>query len=301
MAIVLFIATMAIIATSRRMGPQMKNYGMASYLTSQGAATLTGRKPIGLGIFAIVVAILLVGPALVLIPLSFTADASFVFPPRDYSMRWYENFFSSRDWMEALSASLKIAFVTTIAATLIGGLAAFGIVRGRSRAASLAEALILVPRVVPAVIVAVAVYAVFLRSGLSSTYTGFVLAHTALAIPFVVLMVSAGIRNFDERLELAAASLGSSPIRRFFRVTLPLVWPGIASGAVLAFITSFDEVIVSLFLQGAFLRTLPVVMFSSIQDRIDPTIAVASTLTLCLATGLVATNLFLRKGNGANG
>lgn len=296
MAFVLFVATMFFLVLSRGLTKGGQEYGATSVLPTEGSPTLSGRRPYGLACFAVLVAIILVGPALILVPLSFTAQASFVFPPESWSTRWYVNFFADEEWTAALLSSVRIAVIVMILATTMGTLAAFAIVRSRSRLAGAAQALIIAPRVVPTVIVAVAVYPVFLVWGLTSTVTGFVLVHTALAIPFVVISVAAGLQTFDERLETAAANLGSNQWRRFRRISLPLLMPSIASGAVFAFITSFDEVIVSLFLQGPFLRTLPVKMFSSIQDRIDPTIAAASTLILCLATMLILGSLVFRKG-----
>ncbi|WP_226781588.1 ABC transporter permease subunit [Oceaniglobus trochenteri] len=295
MAVVLFLATALILLSARKFGGSTETFGSTNVLSPRGAETLSGRRPVALVIFSGIVGMILVGPAMVLIPLSFTNEASFVFPPESYSLRWYANFFSSRDWIEALTNSLKIAGLVTVCATVLGVLASFGIVRSRSRFGRWAQGIILVPRIVPTVIVAVAVYAVFLVWGFTATTTGFVMAHTALAVPFVVVIVSAAVKTLDPRLEIAAQSLGSSPLRGFCRVTLPLIWPSVASGALLAFITSFDEVIISLFLQGPFLRTLPVLMFSSIQDRIDPTIAVASTLILALASILIILNLVFRK------
>ena len=157
----------------------------------------------------------------------------------------------------------------------------------------------MLPRSVPAIVIGIAVYAVFLQWGLNGTPLGFILAHTSLALPFVVISVTAGLRTLDERLETAGASLGAGAWSRFRRIVLPLIAPSVLSGALFAFITSFDEVLVSLFLQSPFLRTLPLKMFSSIQDQIDPTIAAAASLIFIVATAIVLLNAIPRKKKGA--
>jgi putative spermidine/putrescine transport system permease protein len=155
----------------------------------------------------------------------------------------------------------------------------------------------LAPIVIPSVVVAVGVYSIFLRTGLTGTNLGFVLAHTAMALPFVAIAVSASLSSFDRRLELAAATLGASPARVLMRVTIPQLLPGILTGAVFAFVTSFDEVMLALYLSSARLVTLPVKMFTSVTTEIDPTIAAASAVILVVTTALILTPMLVREGN----
>lgn len=249
------------------------------------AARSTERSGIFLRIFGGITALWLMVPILIVIPLSFSGTASFDFPPKSWSTRWYHNLFSNPEWSDSLVHSLGIAVLVVVFATVLGTACAIGLDRGRLPGKMLVRALILSPMIIPVVIVAVGVYAVFLPWRLVGNQLGFVLAHTALAIPFVVVSVSTSLNGFDRRLEQAAASLGASPTTTFFRVTLPLILPGLFAGAVLAFITSFDEVVVALFLSTPNLRTVPVQMFNTLQD-VDPTVAAASTLVLT-ATSIV--------------
>jgi len=237
----------------------------------------------------------LLAPMLVVVPMSFTDRRSLSFPPEGWSLQWYRNFFSEPQWYEALLTSLEIAVLVTVVATFLGTAAAFALVRGHFPAKAAVNALLLAPLVVPVVIVAIAVFAAYLRWQLSGTVRGFVLAHTALAIPFVIITVTASLRTFDRRLELAAQNLGANPLTTFRRVTLPLILPGVLSGALFAFITSFDEVVVALFIQSPDVRTLPVQMFTSVTREVDPTIAAASTMILVLTTALLTMFALARR------
>ena len=181
-------------------------------------------------------------------------------------------------------------------ATVLGTAASVALVRGRFPGKSFVNGLLLAPMIVPVIVVAVATFGTFLRWQLVGTFTGFLLAHTVLALPFVVVTVSSALRTFDDRLELAAASLGAGPLTRLRRVTLPLVLPGVLSGAVFAFVTSFDEVVVALYLQAPQMRTLPVRMYTSVTSEIDPTIAAASTLILVVTTLLILLPQLIRRG-----
>ncbi len=237
----------------------------------------------------------LILPTLVVIPMSFNEAKSFAFPPEGFTTRWYSNFFSNPEWYEALLTSLQIAVLVTVLAVVLGTAAAFALVRGRFPGKGAINALLLAPMIVPIVVIAVGVFAVYLRWHLSGKMLGFVLVHTTLAIPFVLITVSASVRTLDRRLELAAASLGANPWTTFRTVTLPLIRPGVMAGALFAFITSFDEVVVALFLQSPDVRTLPVQMFTSVTREIDPTLAAASTMIIALTTSLILLSLFVRE------
>lgn len=241
-----------------------------------------------LWVIAGIVAIWLVAPTIVVIPLSFTDKASLVFPPTGWSLRWYESFFTNPQWTGALVNSLLVGVLVAALATALGLLAAMGLrsLVNRKLASALTVGL-LAPMVVPGIVVAIGIYAVYLRAGLLGTLPGFVFAHTVLALPFTVVAITAGFANFDDRLELASQSLGASPVRTFFKVTLPNIVPGMVSGALFAFVTSFDEVMISLFIKSPYLETLPVLMYASVTRDTDPTLAAAATVILVLTTAIV--------------
>jgi putative spermidine/putrescine transport system permease protein len=245
--------------------------------------------PIGWGLRAWValVAVLLLAPTLVVIPMSFSASTTFEFPPSDWSLRWYEEFFSSADWRSALFNSVKIGVLVAILATVLGLAAALGLDRSRFAGRGALRSLMMAPLIMPGIVVAIAIYAVFLRWRLNGTVTGFVLAHTILALPLVVTTVSTSLAGFDRTVEVASASLGAGPWTTFRRVTLPLLLPGVLSGFVFAFVTSLDEVVIALFLQTPKLQTLPVQMYESITLEIDPTIAAASSLIVVVTTAIL--------------
>ena len=230
------------------------------------------------------VAVWLVAPTLVVIPLSFTEQRSLAFPPKGFSLRWYENFFTSSGWLGGLLNSLQIGLVVAVVATVLGTAAAYALSKTAGFRKMAARNLILVPMLVPNVIFAVGLYALFLQVNLVGTFWGFLLAHTALALPFVVINVTASLASYDPQLERAAWVCGASKMGAFLTVTLPSIKSGVLSGFLFAFITSFDEVIVSLFISNPFLQTLPVRMFSSLQREVDPTIAAAATVIMVITT-----------------
>ncbi|WGW12032.1 ABC transporter permease [Saxibacter everestensis] len=242
--------------------------------------------------YSVLVAIWLIAPTLIVIPLSFTDKASLVFPPTGWSTRWYEKFFTDPTWMTALGNSFTVAVIVVIISTLIGTAAALGLHRWtRRNAAAVVQAGLLAPVVVPAIILAIGIYSIFLKFQLLGTVLGFVLAHSVLAMPFVVISVTAALANFDERLETAAASLGAGKWPTFFKVTLPLIIPGVVSGALFAFVTSFDEVVLSIFIKSPYLETLPVKMYGSVTRDTDPTIAAAATMIMLITTVIIVIGL----------
>jgi len=253
-----------------------------------------------LGLACLLVAIWLVAPTLVVVPMSFNANKSLAFPPQGFSWQWYQNFATSPEWSTSFLNSLKVASLVAVLATVLGTLAAFGLDRMKARPANLLRMLMLTPMVVPGVVLAIGIYAVYLDTHLVGTMLGFVLAHTILALPFVLIAVSASLEVFDRRLETAAASLGAGALTTFRTVTLPLILPGILSGLLFAFATSFDEIVVSLFITNPYLKTLPVQIFSSITRDADPTVAAVGTILLCATTILIGGGMLLlgreRKG-----
>lgn len=251
-----------------------------------------------LGLACLLIAIWLVLPTLVVVPMSFTGKKSLAFPPTSFSTQWYGNFFSNPQWFDSFLVSLRVAVLVSVLATVIGTMAALGIERMKSRTGSIIRGLLITPMVVPGVVLAVGIYAVYLDTRLVGTWTGYVLAHTLLALPFVVIAVGANLSVFDARLETAAASLGASRLTTFFTVTLPLILPGILSGALFAFVTSFDEVILSLFITSPQLKTLPVQIFSSMTRDADPTVAAVGSLIFLATSLVIGAGLFIgtRKG-----
>jgi len=245
--------------------------------------------------FAVTVMVFLIAPLFIIVPLSFSKDPFFTLPVREYSLRWYADLFGNPRWMAAIINSVVAAVLTTIFATTLGTLAALGIARPDFPARRVVMALLISPMIVPIVIVAVGSYLFFGQFGLTNTRAGLVFAHTALATPFVVITVTATLSTYDTNLTRAANSLGASGLSAFMRVTLPNILPGVISGAIFAFATSFDEVVVALFLTAAEQRTLPVQMFSGIRDQINPTIMAAATMLLGLSIMLFAALAFLSR------
>lgn len=248
--------------------------------------------------FAAAILLFLIAPIFIIVPLSFSQDPFFTLPVREYSLRWYEDLFGNPRWLDAMLNSALAAVLTTILATTLGTLAALGIARPDFPARRVVMALLISPMIVPVVIVAVGSYLFFGQFGLTNTRAGLVLAHTALATPFVVITVTATLSTYDTNLTRAAHSLGASGASAFFRVTLPMILPGVISGAIFAFATSFDEVVVALFLTAAEQRTLPVQMFSGIRDQINPTIMAAATMLLALSVCLFAALALLTRKRG---
>ena len=248
----------------------------------------------GLRLLCGLVLLFLVLPILVIVPLSFNSGTFLIYPMQGFSMRWYEDFFGSAGWMRALKNSMIIAPAATVLAMILGTLAAIGLTRSEFRGKALVMSLLISPMVVPVVIVGVASYLFFAPLGLANGYLSLIVVHAVLGVPFVIITVSATLQGFNYNLVRAAASLGASPITAFRRVTLPLIAPGVISGALFAFATSFDEVVVTLFLAGPEQVTLPRQMFSGIRENLSPTIAAAATLLIGFSILLLLTLEWLR-------
>jgi putative spermidine/putrescine transport system permease protein len=240
--------------------------------------------PWWLKLIGVVVALYFVLPTLVVIPLSFSASPGFQFPPQGFSLQWYERFFTDPVWLKSLGNSALVALLAAILATVVGTGAAIGLNRLTGRLAGFARTLLMISMVTPGIVIAVAVYIAFLRWHLTGTLGGYVLAHAALGVPFVLVSVTSALGGFDPKLLRASASLGASPWRSFVRVTMPLVSRGIVTGAIFAFVTSFDEVVIALFLRSPTFQTLPVQMYNSVTFELDPTISAASSLIVVAVT-----------------
>lgn len=245
--------------------------------------------------FAGLVLVFLITPVLIIIPLSFNSSSFLTYPIDDISLTWYKAFFTSDTWMSALKNSFIIAPIATLFATVLGTFAAMGVAKTKFRGKMLFMSIIMSPMVTPIVITAVGMYFFFAQLQLTNSYLGIIVAHTVLGIPFVVITVSASLRGYDDNFSRAAISLGASPLTVFRTVTFPLIAPGVISGALFAFATSFDEVVVTLFLASSSQRTLPMQMFSGIRENIEPTIAAAATIMLVSSAALLLTIEYLRR------
>ncbi|RKT75312.1 putative spermidine/putrescine transport system permease protein [Rahnella aquatilis] len=245
--------------------------------------------------YSAAVLLFLIVPVLIIVPLSFNAGSFLSYPLTGFSLRWYQTFFHSNEWLSSLGNSLLIAPLATLLATLLGVLAAVGLVRGEFRGKSLVMAILISPMIAPVVIIAVGMFFFFARVSLLNSYLGLVLAHALLGVPFVVITVVAILKNYDRNLSRAAASLGASPWTVFRKVTLPLIAPGVFSGALFAFAASFDEVVVTLFLASPRQRTLPIQMFAGIRENLDPTIAAAASLMVGASLILLLVMELLRR------
>ncbi|MEZ7845513.1 MAG: ABC transporter permease [Rhodospirillales bacterium] len=244
----------------------------------------------------------LITPILVIIPLSFNIEPYFTFTsgmlkfdPDAYSLRWYEDFINNTQWTHSVKNSFIIAIASTILATVLGTLAALGLSKPHMPYRSLMMGLLISPMIVPLIISAAGMYFFYSNIGLSQTYLGIILAHTALGTPFVVITVTATLVGFDHSLSRASANLGANPTTTFFKVIMPLILPGVISGALFAFITSFDEVVVVLFLAGFDQRTIPRQMWSGIREQISPTILAVATILVMISIALLATLELLRR------
>ncbi|RMO76873.1 ABC transporter permease [Pseudomonas syringae group genomosp. 3] len=255
-----------------------------------------------LGVYSLALLMFLIIPILVIIPLSFNEGSFLSYPLSGVSLRWYRDFFSAGIWMPALVNSLQIAPAATLLATVLGTLASVGLSRGEFRGKTLIMAIIISPMIAPVVIVAVGLYFFFASWGLLNSYLGLVIAHAVLGVPFVVITVNATLQSYHHNFTRAAVSLGATPLYGFRRVTLPLIAPGVLSGALFAFATSFDEVVVTLFLASPAQRTLPMQMFAGIKENLNPTIAAAATMmVLCALTLLLAMEALRRRNERIRG
>lgn len=253
---------------------------------------------------AICVAIIffLIMPILVVIPLSFNASNFFTFTPEmlrfetgAYSLRHYQDFFTNPDWQAALWNSVRIAPVATLVAVVLGTLAAVGLSQSHVPFRGAIMAILISPMIVPLIISAAGMYFFYSRLGLQGSYWGVVLAHAVLGIPFVIITVTATLVGFDKSLVRAAANMGAGPVRTFFKVQMPLILPGVISGALFAFITSFDEVVVVLFVGSASQKTLPWQMFIGLREQISPTILAVATILVAISVALLTTLELLRR------
>jgi putative spermidine/putrescine transport system permease protein len=243
--------------------------------------------------------VFLIAPVLVVIPLAFNNEPYFHFPIRAYSLRWFADLFGNPVWLSAIGNSLVTALLATVLATSLGTLAAVGLNHRDLPGKRLIMAVLIAPMIVPVVVLAVGAYFFFSRLGIANNLLGIVLVHAVLGMPFVLITVNATLAGFDMGLLRAARSLGASPVLAFRRVMLPIVWPGVLSGALFAFATSFDEVVVVLFLGGPGQTTLPRQMWSGLREQLSPTILAAAFVLIIFAIALLLTLEMLRRRSAA--
>ena len=237
----------------------------------------------------------LTAPLIAVVPLSFNSEPYFTFPISAVSTQWYEEVFAGFNWRFALFNSVIIAVPVTVLATTLGVLASLGLTLANFRGKALAIGLILAPMMVPHLIVGVGMYFFYVELGIVGTFWGMLLAHTTIAVPFVVLVVTATLANFNINLMRAGANLGANPQVVFFRIVLPLIMPGVLAGAVLAFIHSFDEVIIALLISGSEYKTLPQELYAGVVDEVTPVITAVATILIAFSFLIMGAAEVLRR------
>jgi putative spermidine/putrescine transport system permease protein len=243
---------------------------------------------------ALVLAFLAI-PTLIVIPMSFSQSQYLEFPPREWSLRWYEAYFASSSWMAATATSFKAGFCTALLATPMGTLAAYGLHTARLRFVGLAILALLTPTIVPVILVGIALFYAYVQLKMVNSFLGIVLAHTMLAVPIVMMIVGSALKSFDLDQERVALSLGATRTQAFLQVTAPQIGFALVTSAVLSFLTSFDEVVIALFVSGGDNATLTRMMFLALRDQIDPTIAAISTIMIVMTSLLLAVSQLFGK------
>ena len=241
------------------------------------------------------IALLLVLPSLVVVPISFSDSLLLKFPPKGFSFRWYVSFLGSSAWTDALWLSFKIGLGTMAVATVLGVLASIGLVRGNFPGRNLLYGFLFSPMIVPFVITALAMYYFYSSLKMVGHPLALLFSHICLATPIVIVIVSANLQDFDRSLEQAAQIMGARPLQTFMKVTFPIIRPGVITGALFSFIVSFDEVVIAAFIGGYRSATLPKRMFDNVRDEMDPTIAAIATLLVAMTILLLAALSFVGK------
>ncbi len=244
-------------------------------------------------VVAAIIMLLLVIPTFIVIPMSFSDSQYLEFPPSSWSLRWYEEYFGSSKWMQATVTSLQVGVLTMLVATPLGTMAAYALFVSGHRLARAIFMLLITPMIVPVILIAIGAFYAYGRVGLNNTITGLTLAHTAMAAPLVMIVVTAALRSYDLNQERVARSLGASRARAFFTITLPQIKFSVVTAALLAFLTSFDEVIIAIFVSGGSNATLTKHMFAALRDFIDPTIAAISTIMVLVSSVLLLATQFI--------
>ncbi|MFF7705857.1 ABC transporter permease subunit [Pseudomonas sp. NPDC007930] len=250
-----------------------------------------------LGLYAVtgLIALFLLLPIVFIVLLSFGSSQWLVFPPPGWTLKWYQQFFANPEWMSSALASIKVALLTTLIAVTLGLPTAFALVRGRFPGRDLLYGLFTLPMIVPLVIIAVAVYALFLKLGLTGTLFSFVVSHVIVALPFTIISIINSLKLFDQSIEDAAVICGASRLQAVMKVTFPAIRPGMLAGGLFAFLVSWDEVVLSVMMASPTLQTLPVKMWTTLRQDLTPVIAVASTLLIALTLLVMFVAAALRR------
>jgi putative spermidine/putrescine transport system permease protein len=241
------------------------------------------------------ISIFLIAPMVIVVIISFSSAQFLTFPPPGFSLQWYQKLFGTPVWMDSLATSIKIMVPSSVLATLMGTAAAFALARNEFPGKSLITGLIMAPLIVPTIIIAAALLGAYRSWGLLGTYTGLILAHAAIATPYVVFTVLGSLRMVDKRLDDAALTLGANRFQAFRRVTLPLILPAVLSGMLFSMVMSFDELIISIFISSPLVRPVAVQMWSDVRGDVDPTIAAIGTLVLAFSLVVLVLEVFLRR------
>ncbi|MVA78509.1 ABC transporter permease subunit [Agrobacterium vitis] len=247
-------------------------------------------------VITLLTAAFLVLPILFIAALSFGSSQWLIFPPPAWTTKWYGQLFADPRWLDAAWTSFRIAVIVTILSVVIGLCASFGLVRGRFLGRDALRALFMTPMILPVVVLAVALYAFFLRIGLNGTTLGFVIAHLVVALPFSILALTNALEGFDKSIEDAAVLCGASPLKARLLITLPCIGHGLFSAAVFSFLTSWDEVVLAIFMASPTLQTLPVKIWATLRQDLTPVIAAASTLLIVVTIALMLITALVRKG-----
>lgn len=266
---------------------------------STGGTLVSHRRRLWLYVVGVAALVFLILPIFIVIPMSFSGSRFLQFPPETWSLRWYEHFFASEEWMRSLRISLTAAVSTMLVATPLGVAAAYGLHNAELRILRQVQVLLIMPLMVPIIIIAIGIFFVYARLQLVGTMFGLVLAHTMMAIPFVLVVTLAGLHGFDMDQEKVARSLGWNRFQAFVRVTLPQIRPSIVAAALFAFITSLDEVIIALFITGGPNSTLTKRMFTTLRDEIDPTIAAISSMLIVTSLAVVLAAALATRGRSS--
>ena len=260
----------------------------------------TGPGVVAVGALAGAVLLFLIAPVVIIVIVSFSGADYLSFPPPFLSLRWYQRFLGTPSWRQSIAVSAQVALLTMVFATVLGLLASLALVRGRFRGKGAIYAVLLSPMIVPTIITAIGLYFFFVRIKATGSILAMALGHTVLALPVVIIIMAATLQGFDIRLEQAALSLGASRVTALRRITLPLILPGVLSAALFAFLTSFDELLIPLFLSGVEVQTLTVRIWNSLVLEVDPTIAAVSSFLIGVTTVVLGASAFLR-GRGRIG
>ena len=246
-------------------------------------------------VFCGLVFLFLIAPLFIVIPISFSSATYLQFPPQGFSLKWYDHYFTSREWIEATILSLEVALIVTAVSVTLGTLLALALIRGNFRGKQIIYPFAISPMIIPLIITAIGVYFFYSQLRIVGTVVGLVAAHSVLAIPYVLVVVGGALRGFDQTLERASLNLGANPVKTFFLVTLPIIKPSVLAASLLAFIVSFDELVIAIFISGTSAVTLPKRMWDGIRLEIDPTIAAVSSLLIGVSTLLLLSLNFIGR------